>query len=196
MKSSEFYELVLDRFAAICETHHMRRTDASGFVVRFDGPDVFVTVAYDAFRSQELTAGVGLHAGISHPVERPFQLSELLRAVGRDELPEAQLQEIVAKHAELGPAIDHLAGLLSTYGREALAGDRQLFARLDAQRDLDCFRYAHDRPLGEASRQASVAWSKRQYGAVVSLLAPFASKLTLSEKEMFETAKVRANGPQ
>ena len=65
-------------------------------------------------------------------------LSELLRALGHYNLPEAQVDEIVADEPEIDRAFRRLVSLLADFGRVALSGDRDLFRRLDAQRDLDC----------------------------------------------------------
>jgi hypothetical protein len=160
------------------------------FILRLDGPEVFVTVAYDAFRSQEVLVGVGLRKGLMHPVERPFELAELLRIVGHYELPEAR-EEVVARETEVGGALSRLAELLAIYARDALRGDRAFFSRLDAQRDLDCYRYQYDRPLDDASRAACEAWSDGRYNAVVTLLRPFRERLTVSEKNILESAEAR-----
>ena len=191
MDSTEFEKLAGESFESLAKAHALQMHATGRFAVRFDGPEVFVTLAYDALRSLELSAGIGLQAGIVRAVERPFQLSELLRAVGQYSLPEAQMQEITAPHTEVKAALHHLADLFGKYGQEALRGDRTLFGRLDAQRDLDCLRYQYDRDLGNASRAAFVAWSRGQYEKVVALLKPFGDRLTADERRILDAAEGR-----
>ena len=189
--SARFQALVAETFEPLSKAYGLRMSKTDSFSVRFDGHEVFVTVAYDALRSLELIAGIGLQAGVVRAVERPFQLSELLRAVGQYSLPEAQMHEIVARHDDLRSALEHLADVLTKYGQEALRGDRSLFSRLDSQRDLDCLRYQHDRDLGNASRAAFVAWSRGEYRTVVALLKPFEERLTADERQVLDAAEGR-----
>ena len=189
IKQEEFRQLVGEAFASLCREHGLRISTEEYFVVRLDGPEVFLRVAYHAFGTREVLSSIGLRAGIVHAVERPFQLSELLRAIGQYELPEAQMQEIVAAPEDVQSAVCHLADLYTKYGQDALRGDRTLFSRLNAQRDLDCVRYAKDRRLDDASRAAYVAYARGQYDAVVSLLKPFKERLTADERRMFNAAE-------
>jgi len=188
----DFRALVSKAFATICRDYGFVMIEEGRFILRLDAPAVFLTVGYNYFRSQELGADIGLQAGITHPVERPFELSEFLRVVGLYELPEAQLDETVASPQEVPSALDRLANLYVTHGAAALRGDHKFFARLDAQRDLDCYRYANAPRLDLASRAAHVAWVKREYRSVVSLLTPFAAKLTPSENRILEASKKKA----
>jgi hypothetical protein len=187
----EFRRLVEEAFGPLCRAYGLRMPAEGSLALRLDGAEMFLTVAYDASRSRELVSSFGLQAGVVHAVQRPFQLSELLRAVGQYDLPEAQMQEIVASHDEVAAALHHLAGLYTAYGQDALRGDRALFSRLDAQRDLDCWRYEHDRDLDRVSRAAYVAWAHRQYDAVASLLSPFKERLTTDERRMLDLAKAQ-----
>lgn len=189
--SAEFNELAAESFDELCKSFDLKMRERDTFTVRFDGQEVFITLSYDAFRSCEIIANIGLQAGIVREVERPFQLSELLRAVGQYGLPEAQMQEIVTSHKDVKESLQHLARLFTKYGQESLRGDRALFSRLDTQRDLDCTRYQYDRDLDDASRAAFVAWSRAQYATVITLLSPFKARLTIEERKMLESAKAQ-----
>ena len=192
MNSTEFYELVAAKFECLCHKYALQMPKEKSFIIRLDGPEVFVGIAYDAHRSREVLMHLGLQKGLTHPVERPLELAELLRIVGHYELPEVEDEVVAATDTEVGGALSRLAELLSTYGHDALRGDRAFFARLDKQRDLDCYRYTYDRPLDNASRAACVAWSKGQCEAAVSLLRPFQERLTASERSMLEEAEERS----
>lgn len=162
-----------------------------GYRVRFDSPTVFVSVMYDATRSYELGIEIGLKAGISHPVERPFTISEMLRAVGQSDLGEAATL-VQARPNEVRERLVWLSGLLCEYGVALLDGDRAWFEALDRQRDADCNAYAMQTNLARATREALKAWQQGNYNEVVQKLEPVEKNLPTSEQKRLEIARKRS----
>jgi hypothetical protein len=193
---NQFYDLVADKFANIIKTYALSMQSEKRLYIRLEGPEISVLVGYDAtrlqgvgvsivvrdratlsvktevvggYRHQIVRYGVG---GKNIPVETGYGLSELLRAIGRYELPEAW-KDPVADRTSLGDVLTRMAELLAKYGDKALRCDRDFLALLEARERVERERYNQDRRLWEASNAALEAWGSGRYVDVVSLLGPF-----------------------
>lgn len=190
MTSADFAAMASEVFGFL-EQRSFTYSWSGGYRVRFDSPVVFAVVVYDATRSYELGIEIGLQAGISHSVERPFMISEMLRAAGRSDLGEATAL-IQAQAGEVRNRLEWLAGLLREHGSAFLCGDRALFEALDKQRDADCRAYAMRAELAKATREAGQAWQQGNYDEVVKQLEPLAAYLPASQQKRLEIARKRS----
>lgn len=162
-----------------------------GYCVRFDSSTVFVSVVYDATRSYELGLELGLQVGVSHDVERPFMISEMLRVAGYPDLGEAA-SLVQARADAVRSKLEWLGGLLREHGSGFLDGDQVLFEALDEQRDNDCRAYAMRTELANATQEAGRAWREGQYDEVVQRLDPLEKYLSASEQERLKIARKRS----
>jgi hypothetical protein len=192
MNSADFATIARKAFSFLEGRSFVHSWDG-GCRVRFDSPAVVVQVAYDATRSWELDLYIGLQAGISHSVERPFGISELLRVAGRPDLGKATAF-LQPRPENVRNELEWLAGLLHDHGSAFLDGDRVLFEALDHQRDADGEASATQTKLTCATQAARVAWEQRKYDEVVKQLEPVAAFLPSAEQKRLEIARRRCQG--
>lgn len=189
MTPADFAAMARESFGFLEQRSFVYSWDG-GYRVRFDSPTVFVGVVYDATRSCELGVEIGLQAGIEYNVERPFEIWEILRSLGRGELPEAK-SVIQSRASGLQKYLGRLSDLVRQYASGLLTGDIELFRALGRQRDADSAAYALRTALSYARQNAEKAWKQGKYQEVVEELEPVADHLSPAEQKMLAIARKR-----
>ena len=185
MMSAEFAKMVESAFAPLFNQYGFRLTNATTYYCpRFESQEVVVTVCWEADRLRYMGLSIGLRAGSQ------FELCQLT-TLGKTGLPPTMPEIIAREPREVAPALAQLADVLSVYGRDALRGDRWVFACLDVQRDRHSYLFLRLTPVEAASQKALVAWLQQDYAAVVALLKPFVQALTPSESRLLREAESR-----
>ena len=174
-----FAEETKDRFAFL-ETlgfHHVRSEQT---FVRFESPRANVNV-YHGRRSFEI--GLEIESAAD-----AYSFSEILRLVDRKQVEQYRNY---ATHTAQGVAegVAKLAELFQGCIAAGILNDKQLFARLKAQRGELARNYALETQLEQARRKSEAAWRTQDYAAVVAALKPLRAALTATEVGKLEFAE-------
>ena len=161
-------------------------------IARFDSPEVFVSVSYDANNSHELSVGIGLQADISNSTESSFTISQMLRVANHSDLGEAAVLIQASNDDKARSKLEWLASLLEEHGTGFLNGDRDLFEALNNQGNEDCRAFALRTELDNAVQKAAKAWQQKKYDEVVMQLEPLLEHLPKSEQKRLEIARTRS----
>lgn len=167
------------------ETHGFRRVHSEPTFVRFESPRANINI-YHGRRSFE----IGLE------IESPtniYSFSEILRVADR---MQGEQYRNYATHTSQGVAegVGKLAQLFQRCVAAGIFEDKQLFARLDVQREELARSYALETQLQQARIKAEAAWHKKDYATVVETLKPLRAALTATEVSKLEFAE-KAGGP-
>lgn len=155
-------------------------------VVRYENNNVFLIVNFDNGRSYELGIEVGKKK-LGQP-ERPFSLAEVLRLRGVADV--ATIDGIMVSDAAWLPAaMTRLAALTSQHASDFLMGNDLSFAQVAKLREKEGDAYALERDLRVARVKSEVAWSGRDYRAVIAALEPMEPHLSSAEKKRLDYSR-------
>lgn len=174
------FDPVAERFGLSCVASSEQR-------VRYENEAVFLTVHFDNGRSYELGVEVGRKT--STQSERPFSLVEVLRL--REAAADAASIDgiIVSDAARLPDAIKRLAALTSEYTSDFLRCNDFSFAQVGRLREKEGDAYALERDLRVAKAKSEIAWSSRNFKALIAALEPLEPHLSSAEKMRLEYSR-------
>lgn len=174
------FDPLAERFGLSCVASGEQR-------VRYENDSVFLTVHFDNECSYELGVEVGRKT--STQSERPFSLVEVLRL--REAAADAASIDgiIVSDAARLPGAITRLAALTSEYASDLLRCSDFSFAQVAKLREKEGDAYALARDLRVARAKSEMAWSSRNFKALIAALEPLESHLSLAEKKRLEYSR-------
>lgn len=126
--------------------------------------DITVDVMYDANRSFELDVRLS-YLGTGSPNES-ISLHEIVHAGGVHGFRTPQ----VVDERSLASAVENCAMVLKEYGSNYLRGDHFSFRRISKCREKQSIDYGIARDVRMVKAEAEVAWQKKNYMDVFSLL--------------------------
>ncbi len=164
--------------------------------VRYENDGVFLIVNFDNGRSYEL--GIEVGGKRRAKPERPFSLAEVLRLRG---VADATAIDgiMVSDAARLQDALMRLAALTLQHASDFLMGNDFSFAQVARLREKESDAYALERDLRVARARSEVAWTDRDYQAVVKALDPLEQHLSPAEKKRLKYSRMKRvpeNGPE
>ena len=149
------------------------------YVVTYESPSVFITIAFDGNRSYELDLMIGLKdTGVSVPMS--YSIAHILRY---NDAPEAKQFSLiqVTNETSMAKFVQQLSDMIQKYGKELIAGDTKCFDRLAKYQRARSKEDAISFMLNSARSDAEKAWREKDYAKVFSCLKPFTYRLTSSE---------------
>lgn len=152
--------------------------------VRFESPQVFIDLIFDAGNSYQLGLLVG-RKGAEGP---PFRIDEILRLRHAPEATSFELIQVTTGEA-LALWLGKLAGALRTYGDDFIAGNERSFEEVAGLRHAEVREYALERELRAARADADAAWHRKDYAAVIEAFEPVRALLTPGELAKLEFAE-------
>lgn len=173
------FDAVAQQFGLSCVLSNERE-------IRYENDSVFLIVNFDNGRSYELGVEVGKRSPTKP--ERPFSLPEVLRLRGVADATAIDGM-MVSDAAKLQNALVRLATLTLQQASDFLMGNDFSFAQVAKSRERECDAYALERDLRLARTKSEMAWTGRDYQAVVKELEPLEQYLSPAEKKRLEYSR-------
>lgn len=187
--SSSFDAINRNRLAPVLEPHGYKNIGSDGFRTRFESPEFFVDVLYDATRSHEISIVLGPLNAVE---ALSLELSDALRANGS---PEDDVRLVASIQASDD---DVLSGIMARVA-EVLRRSARVFlerriepyeeaVRLRSERAATYTSKVMHQPVLEA---AETSWAAKDYGRVHDLLNPIRDSLDETHLRRLELAAKR-----
>jgi hypothetical protein len=187
INESTFGDVVRGIIGHALDRYDYDMTVDHGFRVRFENPDAFVEVTYDAPRSNEVSIWIGDPASDREP---PLELADALRSTECD----PNDAESVALMQTTDPAVltrflERAAALLCDCAADLLAGDHQAFAEACRRRSRRAVIYTSELSDRRVLDAADAAWAVHDYGQVHDLLNPIRDTLGVAHRRRLKFAE-------
>lgn len=176
-----FPEEVKTHFAFL-ESKGFRCVRSKATEVQFDSAELTVHIYHDR-KSYEISLQIENVRGSDS-----YSFSEILRLVHNDR---AKHYRDYATHTLEGVAqgVRQLAELFRECVDAGILDDSELFSRLKVQRNEWARSYALETQLEQARKNSESAWTEKNFGKVIEILAPFQEHLNPSDLKKLEYAK-------
>lgn len=183
-----FEESARESFFFLEKDFGYRLVEAGPTLLRYeDRGELFVNV-YHGRSSYELKFEVGRRDPKSGKEERYYPVDFASAFGSRDN---CNFQ--ATTRASVADGVRKLAGLLCSYGKEALSGSPFAFKRLRDAQARSSDQLIRKWKLSEAREVATQAWQRKDYERVVRSYEPFLDDIEPSERKKYEYSKRRCS---
>jgi hypothetical protein len=173
------FDPVAQKFGLVCVA-------STEWGLRYENDKVFLTVNFDSARSYELGVEIG-KKNTKYPGP-PFSLAEVLRL--RD-VQDAEFVSglMISDETRLPDVLSRLAKLTVSYASDFLMGNDFSFAQVEKMRNKESAEFELVSRLRYAKSTVDVAWSEKDYEAIVRVLEPLEQHLSPAEKKRLEYSR-------
>lgn len=189
INEATFADVVRRVMGSALEPYGYELANAGGFRLRFETPDSYVAVTYDASRSHEVSIWLG---ELPEDAEPPLELADALRATdcGVEDIRFAELIQTSDVKA-LSRLLEQASQLLREFAYQLLEGRHDAFVAARAMRSERAAEYTEELRNASVLEEADAAWARKEYGRVHDLLNPIKDTLDDSRRRRLEFAEKR-----